>query len=766
MSSELDTITAAPQPGQGANASRSPEDQGANALRSLEVPEAVRIQVWRFPRSRPSNLLELACQVVHASFGGMALLSAGGELVEHLTAGLSDDTADALGQSAWLTNLLGLALPRPGPGVLDAGVVGPVLPGVPAPSSLLTVPLSRPGRFRGLLYLARPAGEPAFNGRDQELVLPVCACLASGALFEEAYLLSQLRLLNQVARMAAGNLSLGPLLDMALRELDRHLPMNLFAVWLAEESETPRLLGGATDGPPSDVRLVLTGLSAAQSGRAREMGLVRGLALPLGQTPFGPCWQEGGAVYTVWTRPTVEAGPAAAGPRSWAGGVPCFATPLRAGEQNVGILHCLCNRPGGFTSQQVQMLYLIADLLGPAISNCRLFARSRSMCEELRATQQELVRSEKLRAMGEMASGMAHDFNNSLCGVLGFLELTLREEGLSSVTRGNLEMARTCALDAAQTVRRVQDFARVRRDEHTFQVLDVGALARSAVELARPKWDDLARLHGRPITLDFRAEAARPVHGNAAELREVLTNLLFNAADAMPQGGTLRVRTWGRGADVFVSVSDTGVGMSAAVQQRLFEPFFTTKGERGNGLGLSVAFGIVRQHGGDIRVETEPGRGSTFTVRLPAAEGEAVPEREASAAGRSAPPTTAARVLVVEDEGAVGQMLEMALRRLGHVPRLARSGEEAVEVFRREKFDVVLTDLGLPGLSGEDVARAVRQQAPAVPVILLTGWADQLRAGEKALPNVTRLLGKPVTLQNLAEALAAVCPRAGATAPA
>jgi signal transduction histidine kinase/CheY-like chemotaxis protein len=462
------------------------------------------------------------------------------------------------------------------------------------------------------------------------------------------------------------------------------------------------------------------------------------------------------------------------------GAASSFGTPLRGGDRTVGILQCVSSRPSGFTSEQVQILYLVADLLGPAISNCQFHGRLRNTYEELRATQEQLIRNEKLRALGELASGMAHDFNNSLCGVLGFLEMALMDRGLSSASRGHLELARTCALDAAQTVRLVQDFARVRRKDPHFQELDLDALARETVELTRLKWESLAHAEDTAISLELQTEAGALVRGNAAELREVLTNLIFNAVDAMHRGGTLTIRTWSEPANVFLAVRDTGMGMSAAVKQRLFEPFFTTKGERGNGLGLSVAFGIIRQHGGEITVTSEVGQGSAFTVRLPrahggarrAVNGEAAPAERALAQTVAVPGAVAGaplngagrhtglRVLVVEDEEPICRLLDTVLTTLGHRPHVVQTGAAGLEAFAAEPFDVVLTDMGLPDLSGEEVARMVAERAPPTPVVVLTGWADRIRAEAEPLPGVTQILGKPVTIERLEQTLRAVCPQA------
>jgi signal transduction histidine kinase len=722
--------------------------------------------------SRSHQLLELACRVVHACRGGLGLMSAAGELVEHIPFGVTEEEAAEMARNSHLGDLVQFVLCQPGPVFLDnLAASHPHLgqpPQMPPLGPFLGLPLHCPGRYRGALYLARSPGKPAFQPGDLPTVEPIRTWLEQGSLYEEAHLLSQLRLLNRVAQAAAGNLDLAFILERALRELDRHFPLHVCAVWLVDDQESGRLTLAATNSIPSS--------------RATNLGLVPGMELAIDQSPFGTCLQDGQGMYIDlvdgnWSRgksdgysmPSVAEG--LNGALAARGATCFFAAPLRAGDQTVGLLHSISTRPTGFTGEQIQILYLVADLLGPAISNCRLFECLRTTYEELRAAQGQLIRVEKMRALGELASGMAHDFNNSLCGVLGFLELTLLDGELSASGRNYLESARTCALDAAQTVRRVQDFARWRQKEAVFQPVEVNDLVRQIVELTRHKWGSLNRARSSSIVVNVKAEAASQVSGCASELREVLTNLVFNAVDAMPEGGNLTLASWSKGSDVFISVCDSGVGMGEAVQQRLFEPFFTTKGERGNGMGLSVAFGIIQAHQGEITVESAVGRGSTFTIRLPALEGgEKVngaarqPPKGGEAGADPAPvsqvaPSAGLRILIIEDEESIRNFLDTALRQLGHQPFPAADAAEGLAAFAAEPFDVVVTDLSLPGAAGTDVAQTVARQAPQTPVILLTGWADQLQAEAKPLEGVARILGKPLALQSLMEALDALCPR-------
>jgi CheY-like chemotaxis protein len=280
------------------------------------------------------------------------------------------------------------------------------------------------------------------------------------------------------------------------------------------------------------------------------------------------------------------------------------------------------------------------------------------------------------------------------------------------------------------------------------------------VDVARLKWESSGRSGATPPLVEIQAEGHAWVCGDLTELRQVVTNLVFNAIDAMPQGGTLTVGTQVTPTQVCLMVRDTGCGISEGVRHRLFEPFFTTKGERGNGLGLSVVYGIVRRHGGEITVESEVGRGSTFTVHLPAASATATVRSGAANPGLPRP-RAGTRVLVVEDQENISRFLSTLLTHLGCSVQAAGTGEEGVEALAREHFDVVLTDLALPGISGQRVAQAVARSAPGTPVVMLTGQADRLEA-EGGLPEgVARLLSKPVTLETLASTLAGLCPLQG-----
>jgi signal transduction histidine kinase len=674
------------------------------------------------------------------------------------------------------------------------------------------VPASQP-------LMSIPTAYPEIPPRETAGDSPIQPEGATNASPDEARLLAKLRLLNQVAQAAAGSLDLPHLLSVVLRELDWYFPLHACVIWLLADDQqegsgirgqgsgargqeldqrslaTPPLTtlepaaaakrfplqaGQSSSAPissspaPLSAILEIVRTSSPRSERFSRLGLAAGFRLDLDQTPFRPCLSAGEAVYADLGR-SDERRTFLAEELARRGGTSFFAVPLRSGERAIGVLQSVSTRADGFINEQVQMLYLVADLLGPAVSNCQLFSRLKNAYQELSCTQTRLVQAEKMRALGEMAGGMAHDFNNSLCSVLGFLDLALTDPSLSERVRGFLGHAKLSTMDAAQTVRRVQNFARWQRNEMSMQLLDVNELVRQTLELTRPKWESQARARGASIKIDISGEAPTWLVGSAGELREVLTNLIFNAVDAMPQGGVLSLRSWNTAADVLLSVRDTGVGMSDSIRKRLFEPFFTTKGERGTGLGLSVAFGIIQRYGGEITVSSIPGQGSEFVVRLPLTRsdlGHALEDNDAGALkGRlppaaptgvalPAPPQAKARslrILVIEDQEPIRRFLETGLKQQGHNPCLAADAKEGLAHFEKETFDLVLTDLGLPGESGKDVAIHVQAKAPHVPVILLTGWSEQLQEQRQILPGVSLILGKPVTLQALAGAIQSAC---------
>lgn len=358
--------------------------------------------------------------------------------------------------------------------------------------------------------------------------------------------------------------------------------------------------------------------------------------------------------------------------------------------------------------------------------------------------------AERLRALGEMASGVAHDFNNLLGVILGRTELMIgRLPPGETAMHADLDVIRQAALDGAETVKRLQAFSGVARLTQKGSA-DVNKVLRDAVEFTRPRWKDAAQQRGVTIEVKIEPGEVPPAAGGAPELREVLVNLLFNAVDAMPHGGTITLRSWAAADRVFISVTDTGVGMPETVRRKVFEPFFTTKGSRGAGLGLSASYGIISRMGGRISVESAPFQGTTFTIDLPA--GEVAPSAPAQVRQRMLPLT----LLLVDDEPQMLRTTKMMLEIEGHRVVAVGGGKAALDAIETEHFDAVLTDLGMPEINGLQLAEELRARGHTLPVLLITGWGLELESERVQTVGVTDILPKPFDGEKLRAKLAAI----------
>ncbi len=357
---------------------------------------------------------------------------------------------------------------------------------------------------------------------------------------------------------------------------------------------------------------------------------------------------------------------------------------------------------------------------------------------ERKRLEEQLRRSQKLEALGQLASGVAHNFNNSLAIILGRAELSelLTED---PEIRRNLEIIEKAAHDGANTVKRLQDFARKGEDRPT-ETVRLNDIVSDVIEMTRPRWKDEAEVLGVPFEVGFDARAEKDaVRGKGSELREVLINLVHNALDAMPEGGRLALATKNVEGDVVVSVTDTGIGMSPETLERAQEPFFTTKGDRGTGLGLSMVYGIIARHGGQVTIESAPGTGTTVRLTLPAAAG-----KTRVLSGPKPVASGPRRILIIEDEEEIAELLAEILKEGGHSAEFATDPRNGLDRFRKETFDVVFTDLSMPEMPGWLVAEEIRRLNPSVPVIMLTGWGAQLDPEQVKASPVDCVLSKPI----------------------
>jgi len=356
---------------------------------------------------------------------------------------------------------------------------------------------------------------------------------------------------------------------------------------------------------------------------------------------------------------------------------------------------------------------------------------------EQKEERERAARADKLRALGQLASGVAHDFNNSLAAILGRAQLLRRQVKDEALIR-NIEIIETAAEDAAATVRRIQTFAR-KSPAKEFEILNVRNLLDDAIEITRTHWVNEAQLKGLEYDVSLDAESEHNTYGSASELREVFVNFIVNAVDAMPAGGKLSISCRREESRLLLQFADNGIGMPEDVRQKIFEPFFTTKGAQGTGLGLSVSHSIIDRHEGSVSVTSEPGSGTVFTINLPASEVESLVDEVLTIS----PALRSLKILVVDDEAPVRETLAAMLEAIDHHVTLADGGQQALEKLRSDTFDLVCTDLAMPEMDGWETARAIRKHWPGVKILLVTGFGLTAvsPAGEEKL--VDGIIGKP-----------------------
>lgn len=380
--------------------------------------------------------------------------------------------------------------------------------------------------------------------------------------------------------------------------------------------------------------------------------------------------------------------------------------------------------------------------------------------------EQERIREqfsqiEKLSALGELASGVAHDFNNTLAGILGRAQLIQRTNDPEKISRG-LNIIIKTAEDGAKTVKRIQDFARQRRD-HDFEPVSIDQILLDVSEITRPRWKDRAEAANVQISLDLQIRSKARVMGDESELREVLVNMVFNAVDAMPDGGQLTLGAFDIDNSVVIMIADTGSGMPTEVKSRIFDPFFTTKGKAGMGLGLAVSFGIIRRHEGSVQVDSEVGVGTKFMISLPKAE--VTEEANISEAELAKPQATASlstnitrtfsenqpKILVVDDEEPVRELLRDLLEHEGCRVYMAPGSREALGLFDVHQFDGMFTDVGMPGMSGWELSHAIRQRNQQIPIAVVTGWGEAVGSEVQKEAGVDWVIAKPFRAEKISE---------------
>ncbi len=398
---------------------------------------------------------------------------------------------------------------------------------------------------------------------------------------------------------------------------------------------------------------------------------------------------------------------------------------------------------------------------GMNLDSKQLFIVSVRDVTERKQAEETLQRTERLRALGQLASGVAHDLNQALGLIAGYSDLAVQALDRPPLEldelRKALQLVAQAAMDGAETVKRLLLFSRA-KPEGERQRLELSSLLQEVAQLTAPRWRDATQMEGRPVTLKTTASGETVITGWPAGLKEAFTNLVLNSVDALPRGGSISLDARREGDRVHVLVADDGIGMSPEVQARIFEPFFSTKGVRGTGMGLAMVFGIVERHEGTISVESVVGHGTVFHLTFPAATAATVPAQ--NAAPVEAKPRQL-RVLAVDDEPTLGQMVAGILSPEGHVVDSVTSGEDALARLEQQPFDLVLSDLGMgEGMNGWELAEQVHQRWPEIRFILVTGWGAQIDPAEAATRGVDGIIAKPFRATQLRQLIAAQQPTA------
>ncbi len=551
------------------------------------------------------------------------------------------------------------------------------------------------------------------------------------------------KLLNQITHAISERQDLESILYVVLRQLEDHLAVDLGFVCLFDRAAET---------------LNIAALRLKNPLLAGKLDLHEGMVMSLEQTGLRVC-KHGESVVT----PDTYKSPALLSERfASAGFRAAAAVPLLVDGRLFGTL-VVSRLAEGFSPSECEFLHMLSEHMALALHQAQLHAELEKAYNELQKTQQTVMQQERLRALGQMASGIAHDINNALSPIVGFADLLARgENAMSSNGKKYLQYIKTAGDDITHIVARLREFYRQRDSKEALQSLNLNDLARQVIDMTPPRWRDIPQSRGVMVEMrtDFDANLA-PLVGIESELREALTNLVLNAVDAIPTGGviTVRTRVGSRSPSespthVLLEVGDTGIGMSEETRKRCLEPFYSTKGKRGTGLGLAMVYGVVERHGGQIDIQSELGHGTVFRLILPIRR---LPGAEPVDCGNEGTPLPL-NILCIDDEPLLRELLKEILEREGHRVSVADGGQSGVDEFRaaasrHRPFDVVLTDLGMPYFDGRQVVKTIKEESPATPIIMLTGWGTFMKEDGDMPEQVSGILTKPPRSNELREML-------------
>jgi signal transduction histidine kinase/ActR/RegA family two-component response regulator len=553
--------------------------------------------------------------------------------------------------------------------------------------------------------------------------------------------LERLALLQQITRAIGDRQDLPSIFQVVIRTLEDQLPIDFGCICLYEQDSR---------------QLLVTRVGARSQELAMELALTEQARVPIDENGLSLC-VRGKLVY----EPDVSTLDFPFPQRLARGGLRALvAAPLLVESRVFGVLIAARRAPHSFSSVECEFLLQLSEHVALAAHQANLYTALQDAYEDLRQNQQAAMQQERLRSLGQMASGIAHDINNAISPVALYTDSLLeREVGLTEQGRGQLQTIQRAIHDVAATVARMREFYRQREPQIMLAPVQLNDLVPQVVELTRARWRTIPQERG--ITIDLRVELQPDlpvITGAENELREALTNLVLNAVDAMPQGGVLGIRTHAtKSGLVHIEVSDTGVGMDEDARRRCLEPFFTTKGERGTGLGLAMVYGAVQRHSAEVEIESAVGKGTTMRLIFAASIHEVEPVLATAVAVLNG-----LRILVVDDDPILLRSLRDTLEGDRHQVATANGGKEGIGIFREtlvrgERFDVVITDLGMPYVDGRQVAASIKSMSPTTPVIMLTGWGQRLMADGDIPAHVDLVLSKPPKLRDLREAIFQSC---------
>jgi signal transduction histidine kinase/ActR/RegA family two-component response regulator/HAMP domain-containing protein len=559
--------------------------------------------------------------------------------------------------------------------------------------------------------------------------------------------LGRLNLLHQITRSIGDRQDLRSIFQVVIRSLEDQLPVDFGCICLYDQARQV---------------LVVTSVGIGSETLALELAMAEHSHIPIDANGLSRC-VAGQLVYEA----DISEVPFPFPLRLARGELRALVmAPLLAESTVFGVLVTARRQANSFSSGECEFLRQLSEHVALAANQAQLYRALQRAYDEMRQTQHSAMQQERLKALGQMASGIAHDINNAISPVALYTESLLETEpDLSAHARAYLEVIKRAIDDVAATVARMREFYRQREPQMILVPVDTNRLLQQVVDLTRARWSDMPQQRGIVIKMLIEIDPELPpIMGVEGEIREALTNLIFNAVDAMPDGGTLSLRTCvapvagdktaAAPRQVHLEVSDTGVGMDDDTRRRCLEPFFTTKGERGTGLGLAMVYGMLERHSANIEIDTAPNKGTT--VRLSFAVHANNAEIAAPAAAYTVPAPL--RILAVDDDPLVLKALRDALGRDGHEVVAADGGQAGIDAFQAAHgnggaFSIVITDLGMPYMDGRKVAASIKDISPSTPVIMLTGWGQRIVADGDMPLHVDVVLSKPPKLNELREAL-------------